>query len=139
MLPWKLESIIFKLLKSTLCRNDIFKRIKKKHGQDVNTVIKSLEKLKTKYGEVVADIKYIKTCKKKRSIPTFAKVNISKTITTHKLRRKISLLVMNTELENKHSEKRRLKKDIKKICIELQRNLSLIILNMVLCQIRVAA
>ena len=139
MLPWKLESIIFKLLKSTLCQNDIFKRIKKKHGQDVNTVIKSLEKLKTKYGEVVADIKYIKTCKKERSIPTFAKVNISKTITTHKLRRKISLLVMNTELENKHSEKRRLKKDMKKICIELQRNLSLIILNMVLCQIRVAA
>ena len=46
---------------------------------------------------------------------------------------------MNTELENKHSEKRRLKKDIKKICIELQRNLSLVILNMVLCQIRVAA
>ena len=105
----------------------------------MNTVIKLLEKLKTKYGEVVADIKYIKTCKKERSIPTFAKVNISKTITTHKLRRKISLLVMNTELENKHSEKRRLKKDIKKICIELQRNLSLIILNMVLCQIRVAA
>ena len=29
---------------------------------------------------------------------------------------------MNTELENKHSEKRKLKKEIKKIYIELKRN-----------------
>ena len=46
---------------------------------------------------------------------------------------------MNTELENKHSEKRKLKKEIKKICIEFKRNLILINLNMVLHQIRVAA
>ena len=51
-------------------RNDIFKRIKKKHGQDVITVIRSLEKLQTKYGKVVADTKYIKTCKKECVIPT---------------------------------------------------------------------
>ena len=41
------------------------------------TVIRSLEKLQTKYGKVVVDIKYIKTCKKERLIPTLAKVNIS--------------------------------------------------------------
>ena len=52
--------------------------IKKKHGQDVITVIISLEKLQTKYGKVVADIKYIKTCKKEHLIPMFPKVNISK-------------------------------------------------------------
>ena len=46
---------------------------------------------------------------------------------------------MNTELENKHSEKRKLKKEIKKICIEFKRNLILINLNMVLHQIRAAA
>ena len=45
---------------------------------------------------------------------------------------------MNTELEKKHLEKRKLKKEIKKICIELKMNLSLIILNTVLHQIRVA-
>ena len=45
---------------------------------------------------------------------------------------------MNTELENKHSENRKLPKEIKKICIELKRNFSLIILNTVLHQIRVA-
>ena len=85
-------------------RNDIFKRIKKKHGQVAITVI-SLEKLQTKLGKAVADIKYIKTCKKERLIPTFAKVNISIKNATHKFRRKLSLLVMNTELEKKHSEK----------------------------------
>ena len=66
-------------------QNDIFKRIKKKHGQDVITVIRSLEKLQTKYGKVVADIKYIKTCKEERLIPTFAKVNISIKNPTNKL------------------------------------------------------
>ena len=45
---------------------------------------------------------------------------------------------MNIELEKKHSEKHKLKKEIKKICIELKKNLSLIILNTVLHQIRVA-
>ena len=45
---------------------------------------------------------------------------------------------MNTKLENKHSEKRKRKKEIKQICIELKRNLSLIILNTVLHQIRVS-
>ena len=119
-------------------RNDIFERIKKKRGQDVITVIRSLEKLQTKYRKVVANINYIKTCKKERLIPTFAKVNISIKNATNKLRRKISSLFMNTELENKNSENRKLKKEIKKICIELKRNSNLIILNTALHQIRVA-
>ena len=118
-------------------RNDIFERIKKKRGQDVITVIRSLEKLQTKYRKVVANINYIKTCKKERLIPTFAKVNISIKNATNKLRRKISSLFMNTELENKNSENRKLKKEIKKICIELKRNSNLIILNTALHQIRV--
>ena len=83
----------------------------------------------------------METCKnlqERRLILTFAKVNISIKNATHRLRRKISLLFMNTELENKHSEKRKLKKEIKKICIELKRNLGLIILNTVLHQISVA-
>lgn len=45
---------------------------------------------------------------------------------------------MNTELENKHLEKCKLKKEIKKMCIELKWNLSLIILKTVLDQIPVA-
>ena len=81
----------------------------------------SLEKLQTKYGKVVGYIKYIKICKKERLIPTFAKVKISIKNETQKLRLKISLFVINTELENKNSEKRKLKKEINKICIELKK------------------
>ena len=38
----------------------------------------------------------------------------------------------------KYSEKRKLKREIKKICLELKRNLSFIVLSTVLHQIRVA-
>ena len=87
---------------------------------------------------MVADIKYIKTCKKKHLIPTFAKINVSIKNTTHNPRWKILLLVTNAELENKHLEKRKFKNEIKKICKELKWNLSLLVLNTVLLQICVA-
>ena len=92
------------------------------------TVIRSLEKVQTKYGNVVADKKYIKICKKEHLIPTLFfqrfNTNISMKNATHRLRRETSLLIMNTELENQHSEKHKLRKEINKICIELKSNLS---------------
>ena len=92
------------------------------------TVIRSLEKVQTKYGNVVADKKYIKICKKEHLIPTLFfqrfNTNISMKNATHRLRRETSLLIMNTELENQHSEKDKLRKEINKICIELKSNLS---------------
>ena len=50
----------------------------------------------------------------------------------------ISLFVMNIQLENKHSDKRKLRKEIKKIYTELKRNLSFIVLGRVLQQIHIA-
>ena len=44
-------------------RNNIFKRIKKKHGQDILSQVRLLENLKTKYMKVQTDIKFIKVCK----------------------------------------------------------------------------
>ena len=55
---------------------------------------------------------FIKLCKKEQLIPTFAKVNVSIRNGTCKLKRKIAHLVMETELQNKHREKRKLRKDI---------------------------
>lgn len=115
------------------------------NGQDVIKVIRLLEKLQTKYGEVVADKKYIETCKKEHLIryqmygiiPTFAKVIISIKNGTHKLIRKILLFVMNIKLDNKNPEKRKLKKQIKKMCIEMRRNLNLIVLSTSFHQMRV--
>ena len=45
---------------------------------------------------------------------------------------------MNTELQNKHIKNRKLMKEIRKICIELKRIVSLIILNTFFHQINVA-
>ena len=89
----------------TLCPKWHFQTYQEETWASWITVI-SLEKLQTKLRKVVADIKYIITCKKERLIPTFAKVNISIKNATHKFRRKLSLLVMNNELEKKHLEKR---------------------------------
>ena len=70
--------------------------------------IRSLEKLKTKFTKVSADIRYIRTCKKEQLIPTFARVNVSLKDVTFKLRKKIATLIIEAEIQNKHSEKRKL-------------------------------
>ena len=57
--------------------NNIFKYIKKKHGQNIITVVRSYESFKTKYMKVQVNINFIKSCKKESLIPTFAKVNVS--------------------------------------------------------------
>ena len=97
-----------------------------------NNKHKIIEKLQAKYQKAIADLKHIKTCKKESLIPTFVKVNFSMKNKAYKLRRKISLLVMNTELENKQSEKRKLQKEIKKMYMKMKRNLDLIVLSTVL-------
>ena len=74
-------------------RKDILKYIKKKHGQDIVTVIWSLEKLQTRFLKVSADICYIKMYKKEQLIPTFARVNVLKYV-SFKLRKKIPTLIM---------------------------------------------
>ena len=79
------------------------------------TVSRSSEKLKIKCGKVVADIKHIKTCKKGHLIQTFTKVNISIINKTQNIERKNSLFMMNPKLGSKHSEKRKLKEEIRKI------------------------
>ena len=61
------------------------------------------------------DIKFIKPWKKEHLIPTIAKVNVLIKSRSYKLKRKITRLVMNTELQNKHIQKWKLKEEIKKI------------------------
>ena len=56
---------------------DILRFIKKKYGQNVITVIRSLEQMQTKYVKIDADIKFIKSCKKENLILTFEKTNVS--------------------------------------------------------------
>ena len=118
-------------------QNDVFKYVKKKYGQDIITVIGSLEKMHRKFMKVSADIKYITTCKKERLTPTFAKLNISLKNVSFKLKWKIATLIMETEKLNKHSEKRKMKKELKQICNILKRSLNLVILNAVFHQLNI--
>ena len=87
-------------------RNNVFKHIKKRHGQEIIRIVRSFENLKTKYVKVAADIRFIKSCRNENIIPTFAKVNLSLKHGTDKLQLRIARIVMETELQNKYQEKR---------------------------------
>ena len=120
-------------------RKNILKHIKKKHGQDLIKVVRDFEQKKTKFEKLDADITFIKLSKKKQQlIPTFAKVNASIRNDTYKLKRKIACLVMETELQNKHREKRKLRKNIRSINVLLSTSFSVIVYNALLHQINIA-
>ena len=97
--------------------NNIFKRIKKKHGQDILYIVRSLENLKTKYMKVQADIKLIKSCKQENLIPTFANIKLSLKYNNNKLKKRVARIVMETEIQNEHHEKKSFKKEIRQKCI----------------------
>ena len=97
--------------------NNIFKRIKKKHGQDILYIVRSLENLKTKYMKVQADIKLIKSCKQENLIPTFANIKLSLKFNNNKLKKRVARIVMETEIQNEHHEKKSSKKEIRQKCI----------------------
>ena len=119
-------------------RNNIFKNIQKKHEHDLVKVVTDFEQKKTKLQKLVVDIAFIKLCKKEQLIPTFAKVNVSIQNDTYKLKRKIARLVMETVLQNKHREKRKLRKDIRSINMLISTSLSVIVYNALLHQINIA-
>ena len=88
-------------------RNNIFKHIKKQHVQDLVKVVRDFQQKKTKFAKWDADIAFIKLCKKKQLIPTFANVNAPLRNGTYKLKRKVARLVTETKLQIKHREKRK--------------------------------
>ena len=59
-------------------RNNILKRIKKKHGQDILSHVRLLDNLKTKSMKNEADIKFIKLCKQENLIKLKYKVIIKR-------------------------------------------------------------
>ena len=90
--------------------------------------VRSYESLKTKLMKVQADIQFIKSCKKENLIPIFAKVNLAIKSDSRKL--KLSLArIMESEMENKHDEKKKLKKEIVTISNQLKGVLGLILYN----------
>ena len=81
--------------------------------------VRSYESLKTKLMKVQADIQFIKSCKKENLIPIFAKVNLAIKSDSRKLKLSLARL-MESEMENKHHEKKKLKKEIVAISNQLK-------------------
>ena len=65
-------------------------------------------------------------------------MNISLKNASFKLKWKTATLITETEIQNKHSEKRKLKKELKQIRNILKRSLNLFILNAVFHQLNIA-
>ena len=105
--------------------------------KDIYNIVPSFEKLKTKFEKVTSDIKSIKICKR-GLIPTFANVRLSIKQQNHKLKRCVSRIFMENELQTKHREKHNLKKDIKAISYQLRRLLPTLVYATVLHQVNLA-
>ena len=92
----------------------------------------------TKYIKVTADIKFIELCKVEKIIPKFTKVNCSIKSGGRKLKLRIARLVMESEIQSKHLEKKKLKKELQSICIQLKSVLGLFLYNALLHKVSFA-
>ena len=93
-------------------RKQIFNRIKEKHGNETWRLCRQFEKCSSKYTKVKLDLDFLLACKKEKLIPTFAKPKLSIT-GDHRLRLKISKLIIETELKDKHARRKVLHKEVK--------------------------
>ena len=75
--------------------------------------------------KVQADIKFIKTCKSERLIPTFPNVKLAIKNAKHKLKLKIARLIMETELPSKHNQKKKIENEFRSVNITLKHHLVL--------------
>ena len=67
---------------------------KKEAGEDIYTLIRSCKKLKTKYVKTILDIKFLKLCKQKQLIPTFANIYLSMKGSNIKLKYRIAHIII---------------------------------------------
>ena len=76
------------------------KHIGKKQEQFILLHVRSLKKEKKKYSKVNQDISFIRTCQRENLISVFAK-----------LEQKLVRVILDTELQQKHNQKRKLKRE----------------------------
>ena len=119
-------------------RNNILNVNKKKHGQEILKITRNLEELITKHCKIKLDIDFIIKCKREDLIPTFVSVKLAIRYDTQHLRRNIATKTMQSKLQHKHIEKRKIKKKILETTSKLRNNVSTIIYRTVLHQINKA-
>ena len=106
---------------------DISKIVKRKHGQEIIKTKKNLEDLITKHYKMILDIDFIEKCKQEDVIPTFAKFHLAIKHGTIRLKKKIARIIMDAVLQNKHTEKRKLKTKSLEVTGKLRRKVTVII------------
>ena len=68
-------------------------------------MVRENKQLLAKLMKLQADIKFIKTCKKEYLVPTFAYVKLATRHGNKKLKLRLSKIIMEAELQQKHREK----------------------------------
>ena len=81
----------------------------------------------TKHYKMILDIDFIEKCKQEDVIPTFAKFNLAIKHGTIRLKKKIARIIMDAVLQNKHTEKRKLKTKSLEVTGKLRRKVTVII------------
>ena len=117
---------------------EIFKIVRRKHGQEIIKFTRNSEDLIIKHHKIKLDTNFIKKCKQEDLIPTFAMVHLVIKHETIRLKKKIPLIIMDAELQNKHTEKRKLKKKILEVTGKLRKKVRVIIYSTILHQINKA-
>ena len=111
---------------------DIFKIVKKKHGQDIIKITRNVEGLIRKHHKTKLDINFIKKLKQEDLIPTLATVHLAIKYGAIWLKKKIVCIIMDIELQNKHTENKKLKKKILEVTGKLRRKVTVIIFRTIL-------
>ena len=115
-----------------------FKVIKKKHGKDIYTLVRSFENIDTKYVRTILDMKLLKQCKKELLIPTFINVRLSTKGYNIKLKHCIVRIIIEDKLQYRHQHRKKLRNEIKNLSIELKLSLSTVLYCVLLHKINIA-
>ena len=86
--------------------------------------------------KTVADIKFIKSCK--TANVTFANVNLSTQYGSYKLKKRIDRIIIENESQCKHTEKKKVSKEVLQLDKKLQLCFDIIIYHTLLHQINIA-
>ena len=105
--------------------------------QGMISLARSHKQLKTNYIKAAADTAFIKTCKTENLIPTFAKVNLSVKDDNKKLTRRIARIGMESQLQSKHLERKKSKKELTILNNQLKTSLNIILYSTFIHQVNI--
>ena len=94
-------------------RKPIFTYIREQHGNETFRRCRGLEKDTIRYEKLCSDLRFLLVCKKEGLVPTFAKPKLSINGSV-KLQKEIAVLIIKTELKNKHRLKNQLKEELRR-------------------------